>query len=62
MKDALETMLFPVFMGLMYTLITLPDVHKDIVQAKYAAFVLFVASLLLCVPKNFVAAQLQQLF
>ncbi|GHA65643.1 hypothetical protein [Pontibacter akesuensis] len=52
---------FPVFIGLIYTLATLPDIHKDVVQAKYAVFTLFMISLFLSVPKNFIFSQLQQL-
>ncbi|WP_299760207.1 hypothetical protein [uncultured Pontibacter sp.] len=58
----LSPLSFPVFIGIIYTIVTLPDNHKDVVQAKYAVLALFLISLLLTVPKNFVVSQVQQLF
>lgn len=48
--------------GLLYTLVCLPDKHQEVVRAKYIAFGFFVVSLLLNVPKKFVMSQLQLLF
>ncbi|ARS36931.1 hypothetical protein CA264_16680 [Pontibacter actiniarum] len=52
---------FPVFIGLLYTLVKLPDASREIVRVKYALFCFFVLSLLVNVPKNYVVSQLQQL-
>jgi hypothetical protein len=52
---------FPLFIGLVYTLVSLPDKHKDIVQAKYALFAFFILSLILNLPKKFILQQLQQI-
>jgi hypothetical protein len=52
---------FPLFIGLVYTLVSLPDRHKDIVQAKYALFAFFLLSLFLNLPKKFILQQLQQI-
>ncbi|SIQ70573.1 hypothetical protein SAMN05421545_1140 [Pontibacter lucknowensis] len=51
---------FPLFIGLIYTFVALPDKHKDIVQAKYTLFAFFLLSLLLNLPKKFILQQLQQ--
>lgn len=51
---------FPLFIGLIYAFVSLPDKHKDIIQAKYTLFAFFLLSLLLNLPKKFVLQQLQQ--
>ena len=53
---------FPLFIGLVYTLVSLPDKHKDIIQAKYLLFAFFLLSLFLNLPKKFILQQLQQVF
>lgn len=52
---------FPLFIGLVYAFVSLPDKHKDIVQAKYVLFAFFLLSLLLNLPKKFILQQLQQI-
>ncbi|SIT88492.1 hypothetical protein [Pontibacter indicus] len=52
---------FPLLIGLVYAFVSLPDKHKDIIQAKYVLFGFFLLSLLLNLPKKFILQQLQQL-
>lgn len=52
---------FPLFVALIYALVSLPDKHKDIVQAKYVLFAFFLLSLFLNLPKKFILQQLQQI-
>ncbi|MDO6390870.1 hypothetical protein Q4E40_12085 [Pontibacter sp. BT731] len=52
---------FPLLIGLVYTLVSLPDKHKDIIQAKYVLFAFFLLSLFLNLPKKFILQQLQQM-
>ncbi|MBX0334411.1 hypothetical protein K3G39_14305 [Pontibacter sp. HSC-14F20] len=52
---------FPFLIGLVYALVSLPDKHKDIIQAKYALFTFFLLSLFLNLPKKFILQQLQQI-
>jgi hypothetical protein len=50
---------FLAFIGLLYTFVSLPDRHKEVVRAKYVLFGFFIVSLLLNLPKKFVLTQLQ---
>ncbi|WP_299990162.1 hypothetical protein [uncultured Pontibacter sp.] len=52
---------FPLFVGIVYTLVSLPDKHRDIIQAKYALFAFFLLSLFLNLPKKFILQQLEQI-
>ena len=52
---------FPFFIGVVYAFASLPDKHKDIIQAKYVLFAFFLLSLLLNLPKKFILQQLQQI-
>jgi hypothetical protein len=52
---------FPLYIGLVYALVSLPDKHKDIIQAKHALFAFFLLSLILNLPKKFILQQLQQI-
>lgn len=52
---------FPMLIGLVYAFVSLPDKHKDIVQAKYVLFAFFLLSLFLNLPKKFILQQLQQI-
>lgn len=50
-----------IFTGLLYTFVSLPDRHRNVVRAKCAIFGFFVLSVLINVPKKFILSQLQQL-
>lgn len=52
----------PVFVGLLYTFVSLPDKNREVVRAKFAVFGFFLLSALFNVPKKFIIHQLQQLF
>lgn len=52
---------FLLYFGLTNYIISLPDKHKDIIQAKYVLFAFFLLSLFLNLPKKFILQQLQQL-